>query len=141
NLFIADSANFRIRKVTPTGIISTIVGGRDSSAVPAGIAVDAKGSLWIAESNSHRIRKVSPEGVISIVAGTGRAGFSGDDGPANAAQLNFPRRIDVDAQGNLFITGDHRIRKVTSDGVIRTVAGKGTPGFSGDGGSATSPAL
>jgi sugar lactone lactonase YvrE len=143
NLFIADSANYRIRKVTPTGIISTIVGGPAPSAAPVGIAVDAKGSLWIAESNSHRIRKVSPEGVISTVAGTGRAGFSGDDGPANSAQLNFPRGIDVDAQGNLFIAdvANRRVRKVAPDGVIRTVAGNGMPGFSGDGGPATSAAL
>jgi len=143
NLFIADRANYRIRKVTPPGIISTIYGGRAAFVEPESIAVDGKGNLWIAWSNSNRIQKVSPDGVISTVAGNGRAGFSGDDGPATAAQLNFPRAIDVDAQGNLFIAdmANYRIRKVTPDGVIRTLAGDGTRGFSGDDGLATAAQL
>jgi sugar lactone lactonase YvrE len=153
NLFIADMDNARIRKVTPSGVISTVAGngtqgyggdgGPATSAqflYPQGVAVDAAGNLFIADTANSCIRKVTPGGLISTVAGNGNYGYSGDGGPATSAQINTPFGIAVDAAGNLFIadSGNGRIRKVTPDGLISTVAGDGTAGYSGDGGPATS---
>jgi uncharacterized protein (TIGR03437 family) len=108
---------------------------------PCGVAVDAAGNLYIADTYNQRIRKVS-NGVITTVAGNGTYGFSGDNGPATSAQLKNPWGIALDSAGNLYIadTSSQRIRKV-SNGVIATVAGNGTPGFSGDNGPATSAQL
>lgn len=156
NLFIADSHNSSIRKVTPDGVISTVAGngtagfsgdgGPATSAQlygPVGVAVDIAGNLFIADSYNSRIRKVTPEGMISTAAGNGTAGFSGDGGPATSAQLYQPSDVAVDFEGNLFISDlvNHRIRKVTPDGVISTVAGMGSAGLGGDGGQATSAQL
>ncbi len=153
DLFIADSWNSRIRKVTPSGVISTVAGngiwgfsgdgGPATSAQlfhPWGVSVDTAGHLFIADYGNNRIRKVTPDGVISTAAGNGTEGFCGDGGPATSAQVNNAQGMTVDAAGNLFIadTGNNRVRKVTPDGVISTVAGNGTWGFSGDGGPATS---
>jgi trimeric autotransporter adhesin len=153
NLYIADSWNSRILEVTPAGIIITVAGngtpgfgGDDGPATsaklsyPSGVAVDASGNLYIAELANQRVRKVTPAGIINTVAGNGTSGFGGDGGPATSAQLASPRGVAVDAGGNLYIAdmANHRIRKVTPAGVINTVAGIGTPGFSGDGGPATS---
>ena len=87
--------------------------------------MDAAGNLFIADAENHRIRQVSPDGVIRTVAGNGLGGFSGDGGPATNASLEFPQGVAVDAAGNLFIADaeNHRIRQVSPDGVIRTVAG------------------
>src|SRR5437867_370527 len=156
NLFIADTLNHRIRKVTPDGIITTVAGsgtggfsGDRGPAISAQLnsdwrgAVDGSGNLFIADTLNHRIRKVTPDGIITTVAGSGTGGFSGDRGPAISAQLNSPYSVAVDASENLFIadTLNHRIRKVTPDGIITTVAGSGTGGFSGDGGPAISAQL
>jgi sugar lactone lactonase YvrE len=153
NLFVVDSSNNRIRRVTPAGIISTIAGtgtsgfsGDGGPAIsarlnePAGVAVDAAGNLFIADTDNNRIRKVTPAGIISTVAGTEAYGFAGDGGPATSAQLASPGGLAVDTTGSLFIadTLNYRIRKVTPAGIISTVAGRGEPGFSGDGGPATS---
>jgi sugar lactone lactonase YvrE len=150
NLFIADMDNARIRKVTPDGLMSTVagngtqgLGGDDGPATsaqffyPQGVAVDATGNLFIADTANSRIRKVTPGGLISTVAGTSQ-GYSGDGGPATSAQINYPKGVAVDAAGNLFIADNERIRKVTPDGLISTVAGNGTSGYSGDGGPAIS---
>jgi secreted PhoX family phosphatase len=156
NLFIADNFNNRIRKVTPEGIITTVAGngvqgysgdgGQATSAslnYPAGVAVDATGNLFIADYGNNRIRKVTTGGAITTVAGNGISGFSGDGGAATSASMNGPSGIAVDAAGNLFVAEDlnHRIRKLTPDGIITTVAGNGIPGFLGDGGAATSASL
>ena len=102
-----------------------------------------KRDLFIADSSNHRIRKVDTAGVITTVAGDGTAAFGGDGGAATAARLNSPFGIAVDSSGNLFIAdlGNQRIRKVDAAGIITTVAGDGTFGFSGDGGPATTAQL
>ncbi|RAJ92252.1 putative secreted protein (Por secretion system target) [Larkinella arboricola] len=162
NLFLSDNWNNRIRKVTPDGIINTVVGngvrcsketgcfgGDGGPAIqasldgPTGIDIDAQGNLFIADYFNHRIRKVTPDGIITTVAGNGSYGFSGDGGPATSARLNFPGDVAVDAQGNLFIADqyNHRIRKVTPQGVITTWAGNGISDFGGDGGAATRASL
>ena len=156
NLYIADSSNNRIRKVGTDGNIITIAGdgtanylgdgGGGGSAEfnnPAGMVMDANGNLYIADSNNGVIREFSAAGVVSTVAGTGINGFSGDGGPATKAQLNDPRDVALDALGNLYIAdkGNSRIRMVTPNGTIITIAGTGTPGFGGDGGSSTQAQL
>ena len=154
NLYIADSANNRIREISG-GVINTVAGngtpgfsgegGPATSAqlyAPSGVAVDTAGNLYISDTYSGSIRKVS-NGVITTVAGNGTPGFSGDNGPATVAQLNSPYGLAVDTAGNLYIadTGNQRIRRVSSGGAIATVAGNGTPGFSGDGGAAIAAQL
>jgi sugar lactone lactonase YvrE len=127
NLYIADTFNHRIRKVSLGGIITTVAGtgtagffGDGGSAIsaelntPRGIVVDASGNLYIADSLNHRIRMVSTSGIISTVAGTGTAGYLGDGGPANSAELNTPYGIALDASGDLYIADfwNDLIRKV-----------------------------
>lgn len=156
NLFFADTANQRIRKVTTEGVISTVAGigtagfsgdgGQAASAAfsyPIGLALDSAGNLFIADAFNYRVRKLTSGGVIGTVAGNGMAGFSGDGDRAISAQLKNPVSVAVDSAGNLFIadSGNHRVRKVTSNGAIRTVAGNGDPGFSGDDGPGTSAQL
>ena len=155
NLFIDDHNNRRIRKVSPSGIITTVAGAgaglgdgglaKNAQVGPAaGLALDNAGNLFIADTGHLRIRKIGTDGIITTVAGTGgpMPGFSGDAGPATDAQLH-PVAIVVDGAGSLFIADDlnHRVRKVSVSGIVTTVAGTGTAGFSGDGGPATSAQL
>ena len=152
NLYIADERNHRVRKVSGTGVISTIAGtGQPGGAVegltpvntplvaPEGLLADSGGGLWISEYFGNRVRKLAPDGTIRTVAGNGTAGFSGDSRQAVSAQLQAPGQIALDAAGSLYIadSGNHRIRKVTA-GMISTFAGTGIAGFSGDGGQAVS---
>src|SRR5271157_115975 len=144
NLYIADLANNRIRKVS-NGVITTVAGsgtagfkgdnGLATSAQlnhPQGIAADSAGDLYIADRDNNRIRKVS-NGVITTVAGGG-TDYPGDNGLATSARLTQPMDLAADSAGNLYIAECvHRVRKV-SNGVITTVAGNGTMGFSGDNG-------
>lgn len=156
NLFIADTYNHRIRKVTPLGVISTIAGngasgfsgdnGAATSAqlnYPIGVAVDASGNVLIADTSNRRIRRVTAAGVIETFAGNGVSGFSGDNGPATSAQLSAPYGLAFDSGGNLFVADryNYRIRKINPAGVISTFAGSGTYGFLGDGGQAASARL
>jgi hypothetical protein len=156
NLYIADTVNQRVRKVNSSGVITTVAGtgtrafsgdgGPATSAElsdPLNLAVDGSGNLYIADSGNHRVRRVDSSGTITTVAGTGTPGFSGDGGPATSAELAYPYGVAVDGSGNLYIAdnGNQRVRKVNSSGMITTVAGTGTGGFSGDGGPATSAML
>lgn len=153
NLYVADSANDRIRKVDAQGVMTTFAGTGTPGATgdggpadaaqvkdPKTIEVDASGAfLYIADTGNNRIRKIDlATTVITTVAGVTKAGFAGDAGPAERAQLNSPRGLALTADGILYLadTDNHRIRKVGADGVITTVAGTGTAGFSGDGGPA-----
>ena len=155
-LYFADSSFGRVRKITPSGVLTTVAGtgvsgysGDGGLATQAqfnyiqGIAFDRAGNLYIADSSNHRIRKVGTNGVVTTVAGNGSAGYGGDGGPATAARLNSPNDVVLDASGNLYIAdrNNQRIRKVTPDGTISTYAGTGTSGLSGDGGSASTAQL
>src|ERR1035441_4942318 len=135
NLYVVDTSNNRIRKITG-GVIATVAGTGTLNG-PKGVAVDSAGNLYIADTENSRVRKVS-NGVVTTVAGSGGPGFGGDNGAATSAQLFFPSGVAVDSAGNLYIadSANNRIRKV-SNGVIATVAGNGTQGFSGDNGLAT----
>jgi sugar lactone lactonase YvrE len=155
NIYIVDSDNSRIRKVTAsTGDITTIAGtgtagysgdgGAATSAklyYPSGVAVDSSGNIYIADTSNSRIRKVTAStGVISTIAGTGTAGYSGDGGAATSAKLNYPIGVALDISGNIYIadTNNGRIREVSaSTGDITTVAGDGGADYGGDGGLAT----
>ena len=150
NYYIADNGNSRIRKVDTAGIITTFVGASGGTSGtagrldhPNGLRFDASGALYIADSNNARVASYVPPSVFNNVAGTNVAGFSGDGGQAKFAQLNKPVGIAIDAVGNIYLadTNNSRIRKITSDGIITTIAGKGGGSYSGDGGNATSAVL
>ena len=153
NIYIADAGNNRIRKVNTSGIMSTFAGNGDFSSrgdggpatsaslwTPTAVAVDSAGNVYIADTLNNRIRKVNTAGIISTVAGNGNLSFSGDGGPATSAALGGPTGVALDSAGNLYIAdyGNWRIRKVNTAGIITTFAGSLLPGFSGDGGPATS---
>ena len=151
SLYIADTFNSRIRKVSG-GIIMTVAGGGvflgDGGPAtgaglnyPDGVAVDSAGNLYIADTAEHRIRKVS-SGTISTIAGNGALGYSGDGGPATSASLYFPSGVAVDSTGNLYVTDTDNDRiRIVAAGKITTAAGNGSFQFSGDGGPATSASL
>jgi sugar lactone lactonase YvrE len=134
NLYICDYINDRIRKVDPDGMISTA----RFTVNPHDVAVDSAGNFYIVDHLNSEVRKRNTDDTWIRIAGTGRAGYSGDGGPSTNAQLNYPRAVTIDAQGNFYIadTYNHRIRKVDTAGIITTVAGDGTRGYSGDDGPA-----
>jgi sugar lactone lactonase YvrE len=152
NLYIADSNNAVIRKVTPGGVISTVAGtggvegyagdgGQATAAklmAPLGVAVDSSGNLYIADYYGW-IRKVSAQtGVISTIAGNGSIGYSGDGGAATAAQFYNPVGVAVDSAGNVYVAdSDNGAVRMISNGIITTIAGNGTLSYSGDGGPAS----
>ena len=152
NVYVADLSDHRIRRIAPDGVVETFAGtgvagfGGDGGAAveaqlngPRDVAVDAAGNVYVVDWGNHRIRRIAPDGMIETLAGTGVAGFGGDGGPAVEAQLNGPRSVAVDAAGNVYLADgwNYRIRRIAPDGTIKTFAGTGEYGFSGDGGPAS----
>jgi hypothetical protein len=131
NLYISDPGC--IRKVDTKGIITT----RTSKISSSVMAVDVSGNVYVASAPEGVVRKVGSDGAITTVAGTGTQGHSGDGGPAISARLNFPSSVAVDTVGTIYIGEIGRLRVVTPDGIINTIAGDGIDGYSGDGGVAT----
>jgi sugar lactone lactonase YvrE len=157
DLIVSDQLHGRVVRIAPADGRLTVLAGTGQSAdrgdgepaveaslrQPAGLALDAGGTLYVADFDSQRIRKVDPSGVISAVAGTGKAGFAGDGGPAGLAKFAKPHSLAVDGSGALYV-GDLmnlRIRRIDPSGTITTVAGNGTSGYSGDGGPASAASL
>ena len=155
DLFIADVSSNRIRKVDTYGIIHTIAGttmpGYNGDGIlatsamlslPSGVAVDRIGRIYICDESNYRIRMIDTSGIIHTIAGTGVLGYSGDNGPATNAMLSGPGKIVVDEIGNVYYTdGQTLVRKVDTLGIITTIAGYYTLGYSGDGGPATAAIL
>ena len=159
NVYIGDTGNNRIRMIdASTGIITTIAGtgssgysgdgGAATSAelsTPSGVALNSSGNVYIASLFGCRFRMIDAStGIISTIAGTGTAGFSGDGGPATNASFKYPSGVVLDSNSNVYIADadNHRVRKIdASTGIISTIAGTGTSGYSGDGGAATSAKL
>ncbi len=156
NLYLADYTNQRVRKVNTSGIISTVIGtgaagssgdGGPATAAtiyqPTSVDIDTFGNIYLADQLNCKIRKVNSSGIISTIAGTGTVGYTGDGGPATAARLYYPAEIRVDKTGNLYFTDSYNyvVRKISTSGIITTVAGTGTAGYTGDGGPATSARL
>ena len=147
NVYFADAANHRVRKIAVDGTITSLAGNGSmayfgdggpatsaSLSFPSAVAVDAAGNVYIADTGNSRVRKVSATGTITTVAGNGTIGSSGDNGLATAASLYYPASVALDAAGNIYIadTFNHRVRVVAAlTGVISTVAGRGSAGFAG----------
>jgi sugar lactone lactonase YvrE len=151
-LYIADTANQRVRRVDVNGTITTLAGtgtagfGGDGGPAqnallktPSGVAVGPAGEVYVADTGNSRVRRIATDGTITTIAGNGDPAFGGDGGPATSASLNAPRSVAVDPVGRLLIAdeGNHRLRRVDTTGVITTVAGTGTASSTGDGGPAT----
>jgi hypothetical protein len=192
NLYVADTGNDRIQKITPAGVVSTLATGLSSLqgigtdaqanvfavsgarvfkitpqgvatvvaggggvhnngvlattvalSFPRDVAVDSTGNLYLSELGTNFIRKVDTEGIITTLAGDGTQSFLGEGTPAVNARLSFPTQLIVDTAGNIFFvdSGNHRVRKITPAGIISTVAGNGSPYYSGDGGLAIEAGL
>jgi serine/threonine-protein kinase len=139
----------QVKRLSPNGTLSLIAGTGAGSSTgdngpallaslhdPHSLAVGPDGSLYISENTGNRVRRVDPNGIITTIAGTGASGYSGDGGPGNAARLAVPYAITVGPDGALYLsdTGNHVVRRVGMDGIIGTVVGTGTLGYSGDGG-------
>jgi len=147
NVYISHRSKNRIRKIDPQGTITTIAGDgiagfkgdggpalKASLNFPAGLCLDKAGNLFIADRNNHRIRKVDTRGIITTIAGTGKPDWGGDEGPGIEAHLNFPSDLACSPDGALYISdrSNNRIRKMDTQGIIRTVAGLGPADFGGD---------
>jgi len=154
NVYIGDGENHRIRKITvSTGIITTVTGngtpGNNGDGGPAtnaeingpnGLYIDQSGNIYISDLWNNNIRKITAGGIISTIAGNGSMGYTGDGGPATNAQLFSPEKAIADNYGNIIIAdGDNNVlRKIdATTGIINTIAGDGTAGYSGDGGPAS----
>ncbi|HEV3333480.1 MAG TPA: hypothetical protein VG096_20995 [Bryobacteraceae bacterium] len=151
NVYVADAQDHRVRKFGTDGSFTTFAGNGNAGYAgdggpaanaqlntPVGLAVDGSGNVYIAENGNHVIREVTVGGIINTFAGNGVAGYSGDGAPAAQAMLSFPMGVAVDGSGNVYIadSGNRRIREVSPNGIINTIAGTGVTGFSGDGGLA-----
>jgi len=146
NVYVSDYYNHRIRKIAPSGLVSTLAGSGVGAAsggyaegpgttakfnYPMGLAVDASGNVFVADAQNHRVRKITPAGEVSTVAGTGTKGFL--DGSVSVAQFNGPSAVKLDAAGNIYVvdSGNGRIRVITTTGKVSTLAGYGGGGLFG----------
>ncbi len=151
NIIVADTNNHRIRSIAPNGIVSTIAGsetnfidGASSTArfnAPTSVVTDASGNIIVADTNNHRIRSIALDGTVTTIAGTGPRGFGNGsfvDGASATARFSNPFSAAIGTSGNIIVTdrGNHRIRSISSDGIVSTIAGSGDEGFA-DGASAT----
>ena len=151
NTYVSDERSHRVRKITPSGVITTIAGTglagytgdgglatRATLNAPRGLALDRFGNLYIADSGNHVIRRVASSGTIATIAGNGFKGARGDGGPASAAQFDTPSGIAMGALDDIFVadSGNHRIRRISAAGFVATYAGTGTSGFAFDGSAA-----
>lgn len=156
NVYFGDHNNHRIRKISASGIITTIAGngtagfGGDGGLAtaaelyfPSGVTKDTLGNIYIADMFNNRIRKIDTAGIITTVAGTGTPGYSGDNGPAILANINYPKDVYIDHNGNIIITDpdNQRLRMINTAGIITTIAGNGVQSYCCDGGAATSAEL
>jgi uncharacterized protein (TIGR03437 family) len=156
DIFVGDSGNARVRRISASGIITTVAGGGTGMVYVeggaatstefndiSGLALDASGNLFVSDSGDDVVRMVSPKGIVTTVAGTGTYGYAGDGGPALQARLANPSGLTIDGLGNIFIADSSNscVRKVAVDGTITTFAGTGFSGFSGDNGPALNAQL
>ncbi len=151
NIYFCEIGNSVVRKVNATGIISTVAGtgvqgfsgnGGPATAAqinqPTSVAIDDTGNIYFTDDGNNMIRKVNTAGIITTIAGTGTAGYFGDNGFAVNAELSQPSGVAIDRKGNIYIADvyNHAVRMIDTSGKIKTIAGDGTPGYSGNGTSA-----
>jgi sugar lactone lactonase YvrE len=156
NMYVISSNGNCIRKINPQGIISTIAGtgsigysgdGGPATAAklyyPSSLVIDAVGNIIFSDRWNNRIRKIDAMGIITTIAGTGLPGYNGDGIPALSAQLNYPFSLTLDSLGNLYMAdmSNHRVRRISTSGIITTIAGNGLMGYTGDGGLADTTRL